>query len=251
VARRARHDLPAIQDKRARVVELRAKGHTWQQIAELTGYANASSASKAWHAAIKQHPDQTVAAIRAQEKTRLEQMDSVMSGIISNPPIRATSIGRVMWDPRTCTCGVRGDSKRDHRRRLPDTARFGCLRRRPGLGRAQGYRGVPPQAYAADAAVPTTGHTEDEIRMMAEVIATKRQRPLPAPLPLPAGNPGMSPEDQAAASVAALQSLARYRRAEVIAEGYAAAGQPPPPDARAILEVYHQADDVVDAEIVD
>jgi hypothetical protein len=46
--------------------------------------------------------------------TRLEQMDSVMSAIIANPPIRATSIGRVMWDPRTCTCGVKGDTKRDH-----------------------------------------------------------------------------------------------------------------------------------------
>lgn len=37
-----------------------------------------------------------------------------MVGIISSPPIRATSIGRVMWNPRTCTCGVKGDTKRDH-----------------------------------------------------------------------------------------------------------------------------------------
>lgn len=114
MAKRTRHDLPAVQDKRAKVVELRARGATWDQIALEVGYSNGSAASKAWRAAIQQRPDQTVDEIRRQEKTRLEQMDSVMSGIISNPPIRATSIGRVMWDPRTCTCGVRGDTKREH-----------------------------------------------------------------------------------------------------------------------------------------
>lgn len=112
--KRARHDLPAVQDKRARVVALRAEGKTWDEIAAAVGYSNGSAASKAWKAAIQQRPDQTVDEVRRQEKTRLEQMDSVMSGIIASPPIRATSIGRVMWDPRSCTCGVRGDTKRDH-----------------------------------------------------------------------------------------------------------------------------------------
>lgn len=114
VARRARHDLPAIQEKRTQVVELRAQGKTWDQIAAQVGYSNGSAASKAWRAAIKQRPDQTVDEIRAQEKTRLEQMDSRLSDIIASPPIETTSIDRTQWDPRTCTCSVRGDTKREH-----------------------------------------------------------------------------------------------------------------------------------------
>jgi len=56
----------------------------------------------------------------------------------------------------------------------------------------------------------------------------------------------MSPAEQAAASIASLQPLARYRYAETVAEGYTAAGQPAPPQHRAVLEA-----DVVDAEIVE
>jgi hypothetical protein len=41
-------------------------------------------------------------------------MDSRLSDIISSPPIKSTSIGGVVWDPRTCTCGVRDDTKRKH-----------------------------------------------------------------------------------------------------------------------------------------
>ena len=112
--RRARHDIAEVQHKRAQVVELRARGLTWDQIAAQTGYSDASAASKAWHAAIKQRPDLTVDQVRAQEKTRLEAMDSRLSDIIASPPIKTTSIGRTQWDPRTCTCGVRGDTKREH-----------------------------------------------------------------------------------------------------------------------------------------
>lgn len=112
--RRARKDLDKIQDRRAQVVELRGQGLTWDQIAARTGYSNGSAASKAWRAAIKQHPDQTVDEIRAQERTRLEQMDATLAGIVASPPVKSTAIGRVMWDPRTCTCGVRGDTKREH-----------------------------------------------------------------------------------------------------------------------------------------
>jgi len=190
VARRGRHDLPAIQDKRARVVELRAQGKTWQQIADLTGYANASSASKAWHRAIQQHPDQAVDAIRAQEKTRLEQMDSVMSGIIANPPIRATSIGRVMWDPRTCTCGVKGDTKRGH----ADDCQVAPVLDASAVVRATAERRAIGESLrrptAADGAAPAAGHADAEIRLMAAIDAASRDRgqrghrSAPPPLPL-------------------------------------------------------------------
>jgi hypothetical protein len=114
VPKRARHDLPAVQDKRAEVVRLRAEGRTWDQIAAEVGYSNGSAASKAWTAAIKQRPDQTVDEVRRQEKTRLEQMDSVMAGIIANPPLRGTATGAVMLDIRSCSCGSRSDKRRDH-----------------------------------------------------------------------------------------------------------------------------------------
>jgi hypothetical protein len=114
VARRARHDLPAVQDRRADVVRLRAEGKTWDEIAGEVGYSNASAASKAWHAAIQQRPDLTVDAIRRAERERLEAMDAVLSGIVSAAPIKTTSIGRTQWDPRTCTCGVGGATNREH-----------------------------------------------------------------------------------------------------------------------------------------
>ena len=43
-------------------------------------------------------------------------MDSKLSDIIASPPIKTTSIGRTQWDPRTCTCGVKGDTGSDHDR---------------------------------------------------------------------------------------------------------------------------------------
>ena len=201
--KRARKDLDKIQDRRAEVVRLRAQGRTWDQIARETGYASASSASKAWHAAIKQHPDQTVDAIRAQEKTRIEQMDSVMAGIIANPPIRATSIGRVMWDPRTCTCGVRGDTKRDHAedcqvQPVLDAAaviRASAERRQVGESLRRLTSADAPAARDA-------GFDEEHVRMLAEVLAAQRQRgPLP-PLPaLPPSYATMTPEQQARADL--------------------------------------------------
>lgn len=112
--KRARKDLDKVQDRRAEVVRLRAEGRTFDQIAQLTGYCNGSAAGKAWKAAIKQRPDQTVDEVRRQEKTRLEQMDSDLAAIIDRPPVKTTSIGRTQWDVRTCTCDVKAATNREH-----------------------------------------------------------------------------------------------------------------------------------------
>jgi hypothetical protein len=114
VAKRTRHDLPAVQERRAEVVQLRSEGRTWDEIAELTGFSNGSAASKAWRAAIQQRPDLTVDEIRRGERERLEAMDSRLAAITARPPIKTTSIGRTQWDPRTCTCDVKADTKREH-----------------------------------------------------------------------------------------------------------------------------------------
>lgn len=45
---------------------------------------------------------------------RLRSRWDEMEKTVRNPPIKTTSIGRTQWDPRTCTCGVKGDTARDH-----------------------------------------------------------------------------------------------------------------------------------------
>ena len=163
MARRARHNLPEIQDKRARVVELRARGLTWQQIADQTGYANPSGAAKAWAVAIRQHPDQTVDQIRAQEKTRLEQMDATLAAI----PVLDT--GQV-------TAAVRAR-----------------------LAVGESYR----KLVGADQPPPRPAPSEEELRQWAMIEATQRLRdklaPRPPLGPLPDNYAALPPEEQAAA----------------------------------------------------
>jgi hypothetical protein len=99
MAKRARHDLPAVQEKRARVVELRGQGQTWDQIATTVGYSSGSAASNAWKAAIQQRPDLTVDDIRNGERERLEQMDSRLADIIATPPRKLTGADAALIGP--------------------------------------------------------------------------------------------------------------------------------------------------------
>jgi hypothetical protein len=180
VPKRAHHDLPAVQEKRARVVELRGRGWTWDRIAAEVGYSNGSAASKAWRKAIQQHPDQTVDEIRAQERTRLEQMDDRLADIITSPPLKTTAIGRVMTDPDT------GEPVRDM------GAVISAIRERRQIG--ESLRKLTG-ADAPSARGP--GLDEDAIRMMAEVLVARRERgPLPALAALPPGYAAMTPEQQ-------------------------------------------------------
>jgi hypothetical protein len=232
-------NLPEIQDKRAAVVQLRAQGHTWDQIATAVGYANGSGAFKAWKIAIKQHPDLAVDEIRAQEKSRLEQMDSVMAEIVTNPPIRATSIGRVMWDPRSCTCSVRGDSKRDHaddcqvQPVLDASAVIRASAERRALG--ESLRRLT-NADLTQSAPIFDARTQIMVTQINEVRATKGQPPLSIPAPSGPTMPAAQATAAAAASLAALQPFGDRRRAEIQAEAFAAAGQPLPADVAAIIQ---------------
>lgn len=204
MARRARHDLPAVQDKRAQVVKLRAQGRTWDQIAEQIGYSNGSAASKAWRAAIRQRPDLTVDEIRAQEKTRLEQMDSRLNDIIAAPPIKTTSIGRTQWDPRTCGCGVRADTKREH---APDCPVKPVLDENTVIAAIKERRMVGEslrKLTGADAAPAGITLSEQFIACLAEATAAQERmdRLAPVPLPaLPAGYHALSPDGQASADL--------------------------------------------------
>lgn len=237
VAKRARHDLPAVQDKRAQVVELRAQGRTWDQIAAATGYSNGSAASKAWRAAIQQRPDQTVDEIRRAERERLDQMDSRLSDIISSPPIKTTAIGRVQWDPRTCTCGVKGDTKRDHADScdvlpvLDEALIVAAVRERRAIGESV------RRLVGADAPPKVPVFDEEHLRMAAEITVIQRIRGNQAPLPalgaLPGNYHALSPAEQARADL-------ERRRPVLQAQAAAIAALPADQD-----------DDVTDAEVID
>ena len=205
-------DLPAIQDRRAQVVKLRAQGLTWDQIAERVGYANGSSALKAWRTAIKQTPDLAVKEIRAAERERLSEMDATLAGIVADPPVKVTAIGKTQYD--------------DQGRPVKDMAVvISAIRERRQVG--ESYR----RLTAADAAPPRgAGLTEDQARIMAEVIAAQRDRAREGsliPLPSLPGNYGsLTPHEQMQADLA-------RRRTQL-------AALPAPQD-----------DDVIEAEIVD
>lgn len=196
VPKRARKDLDVIQDKRAEVVRLRAEGRTWDQIAAQVGYSNGSAASKAWKRAIQQRPDQTVDEVRRQEKTRLEAMDSRLSEIIACPPIKTTSIGRTQWDVRTCTCGVRGDTKREHTEDcqvqpvLDERTVIAAVTERRALGESL------RRLVSADAPPLAPVLSEDYLKADSVRRQLARQVPAVTRPSLPPGYGGMSPEQQ-------------------------------------------------------
>lgn len=238
MAKRARHDLPAVQDKRAKVVELRSLGWTWDRIAAEAGYSNGSAASKAWRAAIRQRPDQTVDEVRSQERTRLEAMDSRLSDIIARPPIKTTSIGRTQYDVRTCTCTVKGRTDEPHEPGcqvqpvLDETAVIAAIKERRQIGESL------RRLTGADAApLPGVGLSEQQVRMMAEVIVAQRDRAQQVPLqlaPLPGGYHDLPPEEQARLQIE------RHRTAKQAQDTELATALTPQPGDN----------DVVEAEIV-
>ena len=194
--KRARKDLDKIQDRRAEVVRLRGAGNTWDEIARLTGYSNGSAASKAWRAAIKQHPDQTVDEVRRQEKTRLEQMDSVLTGIVASPPVKTTSIGRTQWDVRTCTCDVKAATNRDH---APDCQVQPVLDVGQVISAVQGRLAVGEslrKLVGADAVAPTAvldARTQILLADINQDRVARGHRPIQLPEPAPATIPRRRP----------------------------------------------------------
>jgi hypothetical protein len=101
-------------EKRAKVVDARSAGNTWARCAEISGYSSPESAMRAFNTACAMMPQQNIDELIAGETARLESCDQVLADIISDPPIKTTSIGRTQWDPRSCTCDVKAGTTRDH-----------------------------------------------------------------------------------------------------------------------------------------
>ena len=177
-------NLPAIQDRRAEVVRLRAQGLTWDQVAERTGYANGSSALKAWRVAIKQTPDLAVKEIRAAERERLSQMDAVLADIVARPPAKTTAIGKTVVDPDT------GETVRDM------TAVIAAVRERRQVG--ESYR----KLTAADVPAATSPLIDARsLTILTEVRGEQARRnsiaPPPPLAPLPRDYESLPPAEQA------------------------------------------------------
>ena len=77
------HD-PALMDKEARAVDLRASGHSYDEIAEALGYRTRSAAYKAVTRALERRPAQSVDNMRAQMGAQLDMLDRAVFRIISN-----------------------------------------------------------------------------------------------------------------------------------------------------------------------
>lgn len=176
-------NLPAIQDKRAEVVRLRAQGCTWDQIAAETGYANGSGALKAWRKAIAQAPNLAVTEIRAAEAARLEAMDAKLAEIIANPPVQHSAIGKVVIDPRT------GEPA------LNPVPVIAALRERRMVG--ESYRRLTSADAPPLAPVPPADYLRAE-RVHQDLA---RQAPHVTRPPLPPGYSDMTPDQQLAAVI--------------------------------------------------
>jgi hypothetical protein len=166
---------------------------------------------------------------------RLRSRWDELQKIVTTPPIKTTSIGRTQWDPRTCTCGVKGDTKRDHAEDCQvapvlDMATVTNAIRTQLAVEAQ-YRAM----FGVDLATrPGPVFDEDALLKLAEIRVAQRQLTATAPMTaipaLPPGYSSLSPQEQMRADL--------ERRGAVIRAQRAAAE--------------HQADDdIVEAEIVE
>jgi hypothetical protein len=86
-------------DRKARAVELRAAGYSFQAIADTLGYANPSGASKAYHAALRERPAQNVDQLRAEAQSRYEYLLAAAVRQIQEPGPRVSAIGKLATFP--------------------------------------------------------------------------------------------------------------------------------------------------------
>lgn len=182
-------------DRKAAAVELRARGYTFERIADTLGYANASGASKAYHAALRERPAQNVDQIRDQEAARLEWLWRKTAGIVEDPGPRSSAIGKIVVFPP-------GHEKAGEP--VPDSS--------TALRAATEYRHQSEslrKLYAADVpAPPTVALVDNRTQILAEINQFRVEKLGEAPLQIrePTGAT-MSGEAANAACDAAIAKL--------------------------------------------
>ena len=83
-------------DRKARAVELRARGYSFQQIADTLGYSSPSGASKAYHSALRERPAQNVDELRAEAAGRYEYLLHEAMTQVADPGPTYSAIGRLV-----------------------------------------------------------------------------------------------------------------------------------------------------------
>lgn len=86
-------------EKRAEVVRRRGLGESWSAIASMVGYSDASHAIRAFNQAVSEIPEPDVAAIRSEERIKLEAMDAELARIIAHPQPALTAAGKTVIGP--------------------------------------------------------------------------------------------------------------------------------------------------------
>ncbi len=191
-------------DRKAKAVDLRARGYTFAQIADALGYSHASAASKAFHAALRERPAQNVDQLRAEAATRYEYLLAESVRQIDDPGPRVSAIGKVaVYPPGHPKAG--------------QIVEDGSIRAR-GIDNARKVIGDYVRLTGAAPAAPGLTLSEDQVRQMASVLIAQRDLDARAPRPplqLPTGYGSMSPQEQMRADLDARRAALHAQRAAI------------------------------------
>jgi hypothetical protein len=102
-----RHSAKTIagQQRQDQAAALRAEGHTYEEIAEILGYANRGGAAEAVRLSLARYPSEKAAEVREIENMRLEQMWKI-AWEIAQTPVWVVQWGKIT-DERDYTPNLR------------------------------------------------------------------------------------------------------------------------------------------------
>jgi hypothetical protein len=182
-----------------------------------------------------QNPRSPEEAQRQLIAARLRSRWDELEKIVARPPIKTTSIGRTQWDPRTCTCGVKGDTKREHDADCPVQPVLDMAAVTAAIKTQLAVEAQYPQMFGVDLATrPGPAFDEAALLKLAEIRVAQRQLAAQAPVTLPALPPDY-----------ATLPPAQQARADLERRGAALQAQ------RAAIQRQAEDDDIPEAEIVD
>jgi len=199
----------AAADRKARAVELRSRGYSFQQIADTLGYANPSGASKAYHAALRARPAQNVDQLRAEAATRYEYLLAESVRQIEQPGPRVSAIGKLAVFPAGHP-------------RAGEIVEDESIRNR-GIESAR--KVINDYARLTGAELGPSGFTLPDlfITRLAEARAAQermdRQAPMPVLAPLPGNYATLPPARQAEADITRRRVQVDAHQAAIAAAG--------------------------------
>jgi hypothetical protein len=114
MARKRKSPTPETVDKENAIIELRRSGETWQRIAQVVGYANASGAQKAYMRAVARVQREPIEAIFDMELERLDRIQrAYWKPAIVDLNTKAADIVLKVMDRRAKLLGLEAPAKID------------------------------------------------------------------------------------------------------------------------------------------